>query len=165
MSAYVLLVLGTVIISSLFTSLLPSGRMQSAVKGAVKILCVLTIVSPVLLFLTNRGLGGLNSENLEAFFLANGIEMDFDFIKYNSEQRVENAERSLQKELKERFDVTVRVKFDWTIVETEIAYVYSDSQIKIENVKIILEEKISEVIQSKMLTYIKENYCSEVLIE
>ena len=165
MSAYVLLVLGTVIISSLFTSLLPSGKMQNAVKGAVKILCVLTIVSPILLFLTNHGLGGFNGENLDAFFLANGIEMDFDFIKYYSEQRVENAERSLQKELQERFDVSVNVEFAWTIVETEIAYIYSDSQIKIEKVKIILEENINEVIQSKMLTYIKENYCSEVLIE
>lgn len=164
MSAYILLILGTVVVCGVLTSLLPSGKMQSVVKGTAKLVCVLTIVSPIAHFLT-QGKEGDGDKNFSVFFSQSSIETDNAFIEYYSELRIRRAAESMETELFEKFGVVTDVCLEWEAKEKDSYLFYEERAIKILAIGIRMQTDCGEEVKKRMSDYVKEKYCSEVLIE
>lgn len=164
MSAYILLILGTVIVCGVLTSLLPAGKMQTSIKGIAKLACVLTIVSPIANFFI-QGKSGDNDKNFSVFFSSADIETDDRFIEYYSELRIRQTADSMKTELAEQFGIPIVVELDWEIEEREGYLFYDERAIKIYKVHIQTQTECSEEVKRRMSDYVKEKYCSEVLIE
>ncbi len=162
LDAYLLCIIGTVLLSSLLTALLPEGRTSASVKAVAKLICLLAIISPIPSFLQMEGffdgINDTNNENLETNFPQTVIQTDESFIKYYCKMRVENAENVLQEELLKKFSVQVIVKIDWE-------YQSSNDDIKIVKIYVKTETELDEEAKKNMWDYLRKNYCSEVLIE
>ena len=50
MNAYVLSVIGTILLSAIITAILPDGKTNSVIKGVSRLACVIAIVMPILTF-------------------------------------------------------------------------------------------------------------------
>ena len=50
MNAYVLSVIGTVLISAVLTAIIPEGKTSKVIKGIARLACVLVIVTPIVQF-------------------------------------------------------------------------------------------------------------------
>ena len=164
MSGYVLSVIGTILLSSVLTAILPEGKTSGVIKGVARLVCVLAIVAPVLTFLQSKGIGG-DTKKTSGIFHENVIEMDESFIEYYSETRVLQAEGALEAELQEKYGYSVTIHFDWAREKETYADKYLIEGIRILQVRIICNEPISEEAAREMAGYVAKNYCSEVLIE
>lgn len=164
MNEYVLLIVGTVLISTFLTAILPEGKMQGLIKGIAKLVCVLTMISPMIQFL-HKGMDSEIYKNVNAFFEKSGIETSSNFIKYYSELRIENAANQIEKELSQEFSVQTLVEIDWGIEKTGTYFSYENEKIKIYCIHIQTMEEVGEEVKSRMFQHVKDNYCSEVLIE
>ena len=54
MNEYVLSVIGTVLIASVLTAILPEGKTSGIIKGITRLVCVVAIVAPVVSFCNLR---------------------------------------------------------------------------------------------------------------
>ena len=164
MNEYVLLVMGTVVISTFLTAILPEGKTQNLIKGIAKLVCVLTMLSPIVQFFYQ----GMNSDiykNLDVFFEESGIETSSDFITYYSELRIENATAQIEKELYAKFSLSVHVELEWSIEKADSYLFYDDEAIKISCIRIQMPSDVEKEVKNQVFQYVKDNYCSEVLIE
>ncbi len=165
MSGYLLSVIGTVLLCALLTAIAPDGKTSATVKGVARLACVLTIVAPVLEFFRSGSLNGLLGENGENFFSQTGIEGDSSFIQYYSELRINETENALEQELFDTYSVTVEVQLDWRMETETVAALYQVERVRIERIRIKLAEEIPKEVEENLKLYVKENYCSEVLLE
>ena len=164
MSAYVLSVIGVILISAILTVILPSGKTNSLIKCVARLACVLVIVMPLLIYFQS----GTWSNGITFFgdeFQETVIHTDAGFIQYYSEMRVRETERSLKEELLEEFYVKAEVRLSWEMESAMIGSYYTQEKIKITRIQVINEEKQAEEVERAMWVYLTENYCSEVLIE
>ena len=81
MSVYVLSVIGTVLLCSILTSILPTGKTNSVIKGIAKLVCVISIVMPVLIFFQS-GKWSMNQNIFQKEFAESIIKTDEAFIQY-----------------------------------------------------------------------------------
>lgn len=163
MSTYLLSVVGTVLLCSLLIALSPEGKTSAVIKGMTRLVCVLTIVAPIFhFFYTNDT---KKNKTTMQIFEETGIQTDKSFIQYYSELRIRETERSLKKELEEKFDLSASVEIKWD-TETDIyAGIYDYDRIKILQIILTVENVIDEEVEKEMLEYLKKNYCSEVRLE
>lgn len=168
MSAYLLSIIGTVLLSAVLTAITPEGKTTSVIKGITKLACLLIIVAPVPKFLqsfsSSKG-SGQDRENFETFFGESVIQTDMDFIKYYSEMRIRSAETALTRELRDNFSISVAVTLIWELDENVENGVYDVENIEIKKIKVQTENEISEEDKKAMWEYLTKNYCSEVQIE
>ncbi|MBQ7913560.1 MAG: hypothetical protein IJ308_07475 [Clostridia bacterium] len=164
MSAYVLSVIGIILISAVLTAILPSGKTNNVVKGVTRLACVLAIVMPVLIFFQS-GEWKIEETFFQEDFSQTVIQTDETFIQYYSEMRVRGAEIKLEEELLKEFSVKAEVTFFWETEKSEYASYYVDEKIKITRIHVVNEKKQTEEVEREMWVYLTENYCSEVLIE
>ena len=47
MSSYLLIIVGSVLLSAILTAVIPSGKTANVIKGVTKAVCLLAILSPV----------------------------------------------------------------------------------------------------------------------
>ena len=47
LSGYLLCIIGTTLVSSILLAILPEGKSSSMVKGMAKLVCIVSIVSPI----------------------------------------------------------------------------------------------------------------------
>ena len=152
MSAYLLSVIGTVLIASVLTAIAPDGKTAGIVKAVAKSVCLLAIVAPIPHYLNSEKFDEKNAV-VDGFFSQAVIQTDESFIKYYSEMRIHATEQALEAELKEKFAVETDVVMEW---------LYQSGEIKIT--KIVVKIQNGENKES-MWEYLTKNYCSEVLIE
>lgn len=155
MNAYLLTIIGTVLLCALLTAIAPEGKLSSSIKGVAKLVCILAIIVPILRFFETKSLDVFIDKNRQENFGEDVIEADGDFIEYYSEMRVHQAEILLEKELLEKYYLECEVLFVWKIEE----------EIRIEQINIKLLQNANEEVKSNMCDYLTKNYCSEVLIE
>ena len=159
MSGYLLSVIGTVLLCSVLTAILPEGKTSSGIKGIAKLVCILAIISPIFRFLTSGDIKELTDKNSQDFFNGQVIAADGEYIQYYCEMRVRQTEIALEEELKEKFSLQSEVVLTWSLQEKE------GKRIRIDAMSVkILEEKDEEV-KKEMWAYLTNTYCSEVLIE
>ncbi len=164
MSAYVLSVIGIILISAILTAIVPSGKTSTAIKSVTRLACVLAIVMPVLSFFQS-GEWSIGKTFFQEDFSETVIQTDELFIQYYSEMRVRETEKALEKKLYEQFHVKADVQLTWGIKKGEYASRYQDDKIKITCIQVSNQEKQTEEVEGAMWVYLTENYCSEVLIE
>lgn len=165
LSGYVLSVIGTVLLCSVLTVLLPEGRTAAIIKAITRLVCVLAIVAPVLKFLQSKNSFLDGTQNLQGIFSETVIETDESFIKYYSEQRIAYAQAALEEELLQNFAADTKVIFTWQTATDTYADKYPWEKIQITKIRIVNHEEQSEEVKQKMWNYVTENYCSEVQIE
>lgn len=164
MSAYVLSVIGTILLCAILTAILPNGKTNAVIKGVARLACVISIVMPVLIFFQS-GEWSVGKIFFEEDFSKTVIQTDREFIKYYSEMRVRETQQILQEELLKEFSVKSAVKISWNMENGEYAERYEEYKIKITQIHVENQEKQTEEVERAMWIYLTENYCSEVLIE
>ena len=164
MKGYLLSIIGTVILSSVLTAILPNGKTTELIKSITRIACILTIVAPVLRFF-HAGNLSFREENLNEIFSQEVINQQNGFIEYYSEMRIRETERALEQELLEKYKAKVSVTLRY---ERQIEWLdekYETERIKITQILVRGREDMEENVWLEMLEYLRKNYCSEVLIE
>lgn len=159
MNVYLLSVMGTVLFCSLLTAILPDGKTTNTVKGIAKLTCLLIIISPIFNFLsvfTN------SDENSSVFFEKNGIVEDKEFIMYYQELQIQEATQKLESELEDKFGIVSTVCLIWESVEDNSNV---NEKIKINQIQIKVPIETGDDMKNSIFIFIKNNYCSEVLIE
>ena len=157
MSGYLLTVIGTVFLGALLTAIIHEGKTAEIIKGIVKLVCVLAIISPVFRFLKSGDLNDLNDKNSQDFFNGQGIETNGEYIQYYCEMRVRQTESALERELYEKFSLLSEIVLSWSFQE--------DKQIRIDEISVRCLEEDGAEVKKEVWEYLKNNYCSEVLIE
>ena len=165
LSGYVLSVIGTVLLCSVLTVLLPEGRTAAIIKAITRLVCVLAIVAPVLKFLQSKNISFEDTQNSQGIFSETVIQTDESFIKYYSERRIAYAQTALEEELQQKFAADTDVIFTWQAVTDAYADKYPWEKLQITKIRIVNRKEQSEEVKGKMWDYVTENYCSEVLIE
>ena len=168
MNAYLLSVIGTVLISAVLTAIIPNGKTATVIRGVAKLACVVAIVSPVLQFFQTGKLGtegGENSKNNSGNFQQIGIQADEEFIQYYCEIRVRETERALETELKEEFDAETQVVLQWELQKENVENRYLSEEIFIEEIQILWKGERDESMQKTVCEYVENRYGCEVLIE
>ena len=165
MTEYLLSVIGTVLLCSVITAIVPEGKTTSVVKGVAKLACVLAIVSPVLQFFKTGNDFGLTDKNSQVFFEQSVIQTDEDFIQYYSEMRIRMTEQALANELSDLYAVVANVTLEWSLEKEAFANAYEAEAIRISKMCVDVPETLDEEVKGRMWEYLTKNYCSEVLIE
>ena len=164
MSAYVLSVIGTILLCAILNAVLPTGKTSGVIKGVARMACVISIVMPVAIFFQS-GEWSLGQTIFKNDFAESVIQTDDAFIKYYSQMRVREAQVSLEKALKDEFLVEAEVEIEWRSEGEEYGKLYDDEKIKIVRILVKNKEKQAEEVENAMWEYLTKNYCSEVLIE
>lgn len=170
MSAYLLAIIGIVLLSSILSVVLPGGKTAKFIKGIAKLCCLAVILAPILGFFRGNGDGNIK---FPFFSSETVIETDDAFIDYCSTKRIENAEAELKKKLEETFSVEVEVTLLWeyrsSMTESESASndnylsVYQGKEIKIT--KALLKDSRDNIggeVKKKMTEHIVKEYGCEV---
>lgn len=170
MSAYLLAIIGIVLLSSILSVVLPGGKTAKFIKGIAKLCCLAVILAPILSFFRGNGDGNIK---FPFFSSETVIETDDAFIDYCSTKRIENAEAELKKKLEETFSVEVEVTLLWeyrsSMTESESASndnylsVYQGKEIKIT--KALLKDSRDNIggeVKKKMTEHIVKEYGCEV---
>lgn len=116
MSAYLLSIIGIVLLAAVLSAVLPGGKTGKFIKGMTKLACLAVILSPVLNFFRGGTDGG--NINFPFFSTETVIETDASFIDYCSTKRIENAAEELAGKLAETFSVKVEVTLQWEYRKT-----------------------------------------------
>ncbi len=164
MNGYITSVVGTVLLCALLTAIAPEGKTSATIKGIARLACVLTIVAPVLQFFQSGALRDLLGEKGK-FFSESVIEKDAAFIQYYSEMRINETERALERELKSKYSVDTEVEFEWRTEKENFLQIYAVQNLLIECIHLKTPNEVPKEVVEEMQLYVKENYCSEVLIE
>ena len=163
MNKYALSVVGIVLLFSILLAVLPPGKSSSAIKGVIRLVCVLAIIAPIINFF----LGGEWSANkiFSGGFSESVISTDQEFIEYYSETRVQETEKSLAVELNKKYSVNVEVEIDWMLEKESYKEIYQGQNIKITSIRVVGLGANTGALRESMWLYLTENYCREVLIE
>ena len=165
MSAYLLSIIGIVLLSAILTAILPEGKSAGLIKSVTRMVCILAIISPILSFFQSGSLSIGVEKKSNGILSQSVIEMDSAFIHYHSEMRISETETALKQEIFEKFSVDCAVELFWEMEADRVGNISLAEHIKITKICIkTLEEQDEEVLRN-MWEYLTKNYCSEVLIE
>ena len=156
MSGYLLSLIGVVLLSAILTAILPEGKTAGLIKSVMRMVCVLTIISPVLNFLGEGAWAVSGIKNSTAILPETGIQQDSAFIHYYSELRIRETENALELEIAKTQGISSEVSIQWT---------EQNEGIYIKKICVKTLEKQDEEALRIMWEYLTKNYCSEVLIE
>ena len=113
MNEYLLSIVGVILLAAILTGILPNGKTAGLIKSVMHMVCILTIISPIVSFFFAGVTSDSNAKKSTSFFSQFVIETDVSFIHYNSELRISEAERALETEISEQFSMDVSVTLDW----------------------------------------------------
>ncbi len=165
MNGYLSGVLGTVLLCAILAAIAPEGKTSATIKGVARLACVLAIVAPVFRFFSTGDIQSLAIENNENFFSETGIDGENGYIKYYSDERIQSAEKALQEELKDKYEVDTKIEIEYSLTVENIYELYPATMIQVERIRIQTQAQVREEVKKEMWLYVTENYCSEVLLE
>ena len=159
MNAYLLSVIGTVLISAVITAIIPEGKTATVIRNVAKLACTVSILAPILNFFKTGDLdkGGELTQTATENFSKNSIQTDEAFIQYYCEIRVRETERALEQELAESFGVSAKVTLSWEMYAEEVYGLYDEQAIQIKAVKILPQRTIDVATQAKIREKCKES--------
>ena len=140
MNRYLLCVIGVVLFSAVLTAVLPNGKTSGTIKTALKLACILVIISPVLEYIKSE-------KNPQKNTQISVIQTDEEFIKYYSELRIRLTEERLCEEIYQEFSVNCSVEATWELKKGEI---YLS--------KITLDTNGSNVEENKIAMFLTNKY-------
>lgn len=126
MQAYILSVLGIVLVSVLIEIILPSGQTAKYIKGMFSIFVVFVLINPVIKFFKS-------DFDVSKYLVADSVAVDKKLLKNLYESQIETSEKNLQMLLDEEGFKNVKVSLVYDIVEEELI---------IEKAKINIDELV-----------------------
>ena len=164
MNAYLLSVIGTILISAIITALIPEGKTATVIRSVAKLACTVAILAPILHFFKTGelGEGGELSNTATGNFSKISIEADEEFIQYYCEIRVRETERALENELAKTHGVSADVALLWELRTEEVYGLYDGQEIYIKAVKILPKQTIEGETRTKIMEKFKNEYGCEV---
>ena len=137
MKAYILSIAGAVLLSAVVTIVLPDGKMGKFVKGGLKLVVLVVLISPFVNFFTNKDFG---------FSSGGQIAPDGKYIKTCSALLEEADEREITSYLSDHYsvdaDVTVTYSQTTSLTRKKITVIIKDFGISAEDEHINMIEKI-----------------------
>jgi hypothetical protein len=109
MAEYLLSITGVVLISSILTNIMPTGKTSALIRGIVRLCLYLLILSPVYEFVQKRFLGE-NDKIFQNYFSETVIETDTEYIEYCSEKSIEYVEEMLEKQVLQEHGEVVEIE-------------------------------------------------------
>ena len=134
MTEYLLSVTAIVILSTILSNILPSGKTAGVVKGIFRLCVYLVILSPVVVFINTYSTK--NEHFFEKYFDERVIKTSDVYIEYCSEKTVAEAERLIEEKLKEDYSIATCV----TVIVSET----TDKILKVEKIVIEVNDISSE---------------------
>ncbi len=165
MNGYLLSIIGTVLLSAIVTVVIPNGKTAGTVKGIARLVCVLAIIAPILRFFKTGEMDWTTSKIDGNNFSKSVIEIDQDFIEYYSESRVRETEGQIETLLLEEFHVKATVSLEWELESETVANRYEWERIRIKGIYVKMPEDFSADVWKSVQKYLKQTYCSEVILE
>ena len=164
MNAYLLSVIGTVLISAVITALIPEGKTATVIRNVAKLACTVAILAPILNFFKTGELeeGGEVSKGTTENFSKISIQTDEEFIQYYCEIRVRETECALERELLQDFGVSAKVSLLWERYEGKVYGIYDEQAIFIKTISIFSSKAMEIEVQTKIREKIKNDYGCEV---
>ncbi len=156
MSGYLLSVVGTILISAVLTAIVPEGKTAPTIKHIARLACLAIIISPIPKFFQKNVSGTEINGN---FFTEKVIQTDSSFIQYYSELRMDHLETAIQRELFDKFSINITIE-----IECEGSEEYTGELI-VKRIRLLETSEMTEEKKMVVWEYLKQNYCSEVLIE
>ena len=149
MNGYLLSIIGTVLLCSIITVIIPNGKTAGTVKGIAKLVCVLAIIAPILRFFKTGELDWTTSKIDENNFSKSVIQI----------------ERQMETLLEEEFNIETAVSLRWEFESETVASRYEWERIRIKQIYVKMPENLSANAWNDVQEYLKKNYCSEVVLE
>ena len=112
MSGYLLSVIATVLLSTVFIHILPQGKTNRTVKWLFRSVCLTVLIAPLLNFFAKSKNGEKTGFFDGDFFSKSVIQTDKDYIQYCKEKAISIDEENLAKTLSDKFGVEVFVRFE-----------------------------------------------------
>lgn len=150
MRAYLFAVSGTVIIAAIVTAIAPEGKISGVIRTAVKLMCLIVIAEPIAKYFVSVGKGENPTFYDENFFDETVITADEDFIKYCSEMRIAEAERQIETEIAEKYDLKAKISLEWQTEE--------DGRVKIVRILAKVPLQTDEKTKNILQKYLSETY-------
>ena len=164
MKAYVLSVIGAILISAVLSCVISEGKTAAMIRGITKMACVAIIVAPILTFFHSGKIPGFMYGDFQEIFTQSGIQSDVAFIQYYSEMRIAETQGRLEDELYEKYGLKTEVELEWAWMESNEDKVEKEG-IYIQLIRVCGMENPGEKIKNEVKEYLSKNYCSEVQIE
>lgn len=159
---YLLCIVGTTLLCSILTAILPEGKTNAFVKGVARLICLIAIVSPLPKFLQKEELFDFflsdSQENTQQELGETVIQTDENFIHYVSELRVKATESMLEQQVENVFQVECAIQLACTISPTDASLL--PDKIYLQFASDVEEEQVHLVVE-----YLRKQYLCEVLIE
>ena len=119
MKEYLLSVVGITLLSALLIHILPQGKMNKTLKGWVRAVCLLVVISPVLALFESAANKGGWKNFFDSFFSQTVIQTNNKYIDYCREKSVADAQERLQKQIEQKFAVQVTVFLDCELINAD----------------------------------------------
>ena len=155
MSEYLLKIIGVVFLFSVVCAIIPEGKTVGMVKAAIKLLCILVVLSPFVTILEKNGL------SLENYFSQSVITIDESFIEYCSEKTISQVQKQIEKDVLDNLNLEVRVRLEWEYAAENEKEQNSPLAIKIKCIYLSAQTENKLEVQD----YLMQRYDSKVVIE
>lgn len=162
LNGYLLSIIGTTLVSSVLLSILPEGKSSGMVKGIAKLVCLVSIVSPIPNLIGEETFSKLfqsdSTKKNNQQFTETVIRTDEEFIDYVSELRIDNAKWTIELEIYQRFEVECSIRVDCVIAS-------DTAKMQLNNIYVQFDSCEKEQTAEEIVAYLKKTYLCEVQIE
>ena len=162
LDGYLLCIIATTLLASVLTAILPEGKTTGVVKGVTKLVCLLSILSPIPQFLQKQSFFDLfkeeNTQKTWEDFSQSVIPTDESFIKYVSNMRMRLLEEELSTAIRSKFGVICAVKLDGEIDE-------ETAVITTKTVMITFFSRVTDEEKQTIKQYLEKQNLNEVQFE
>ena len=134
MQAYVLSVLGIVIVSCLVEIVLPSGQTAKYIKSITSIFVIYVLINPIVVFLKN-------DFDVNKYIISTDVKFDQDLLNSLYVEQVNTRQIEIEKQLANEGFEGVKVTFLYEIVESEIKI----KKIKINTKNLVITSNNSNI--------------------
>ena len=147
-SAWVLSIVGIIILSMLVDMILPDGKMSSFIKNIFGYLIIVVMLSPVFTFFTNKDF------SFNDLFDSSRVEIQDDFIANVNRQFLDKAEKSIEVACEDQGIKFVEIGIQADIFENQITI----KQISVNIKNVVIDPNFQHTnIKTSILQIIQDN--------
>lgn len=152
--------IGITLLSAFLLNVLPQGKTNKTVKGAIRAACLLVVITPILSLFQAFIKKGNSGDFFEDFFSKSVIQTDSNYIDYCREKTVENAENSLKRQLEKKFSVFLSVELKCRVEQAS----YSSAKgewLVVEKAILTAKSTVEQPLKEEITAYILKEYAAE----
>lgn len=157
---YLLAVIGITLLSAFLLNVLPQGKTNKTVKGVVRAACLLVVITPILAlfqgFIKKEDSGNF----FEDFFSKSVIQTDSNYIDYCREKTVEDAEKSLERQIEKKFSVFLSVELKCRVEQASFSSAKGEWLV-VEKAILTPKSSVEQALKEEIAAYILTEYAAK----